>query len=217
MDCVTLLQRLKDLKVSAEKVQASSCKMLTATLLVSDEAHAWLDQALKFAAVQLSKLCNDFVTSLDQADAAASSLALKVPNFKDEASFRELLGKLSSQMAQQGKTLAKHASELRAAALELPEALSEREDFLAQAKTSAGLARLLTVFVTLFACVTVLRSPSMGTKTDAGKKVAKNLESLLYTLLAEDLRPAPPCDALEDATLTDFWDEAKAAVRPPIV
>ena len=211
MEHVAVLQSLQDLKTVMVEEQ-SECDNLKATGLVSDAAFDWADRASGLLAIKVNSICNDHAGCLDTAVRAASGLVLKVPEFKQEGHYRETLGKLSQKMAGDAKKLSVMADEFRIASLSLPTDCSERDGYLQKAKIARGVSQLMTTHVTLFACVTMLRNPALNTKGELGKKAAKQLESLVYTLLSQDLRVTPPCDGLPDAALVNLWEEAGDAV-----
>ena len=65
----------------------------------------------------------------------------------------------------------------------------------------------------MFACVTLLRSPVVGAKSDAGKKLARNLQDLLRTLLEKDMPATPEHDQLpRDHVLKLCKDSEDAAL-----
>ncbi|CAE7359426.1 unnamed protein product [Symbiodinium necroappetens] len=212
MEHVAILQSLQDLRDAMEEEKKSKCEKLKATQLVSEEAFVWVDRAVGLMAIKVNSLCNDHAGCLDTAIRAASGLALKIPEFKQEGHYRETIGKLSQKMASDAKKLSLMASEFRSASLSLPPC-AERDGYLQKAKIAAGVSQLLTTHVTLFACVTMLRNPALNTKSEAAKKAAKQLENLVFTLLSQDLRATPPCDALADTALVNLWDEARDAVK----
>ena len=193
------------------QAQGSKCEKLEATGLVSSIAFSWVDQALSLMRAQMEHCCAELSDSVRAGMKRAAALALKVPSFGQEGSFRAVLSKLSTRMAEEGKALKKLALELSATATELPEALSQRATILQQAKRSENLASLLTTHVTLYACVTLLRSPSIGTKGEPGKKAAASLQSPMYTLLSQDLRATPPSNLLPGEAFEALWEEAATA------
>ena len=215
-DVVICLKRFQDLTSAMDEVSDSACEKLKATNLSGGAARSWVAQAVNLLILKLKGLCAAHHEALQRTTQTAARLVSKVPNFGEEAHYREVLGKLSQQMAADAKTLSSMAALMRTSSLQLSLKCSVREGFLHQANISAALSQLMTTCVTLFACLTLVRSPILGSKTETAKKTAKQVESLLYTLLSQDLPATPVSDVLPDSALETFWAEAVEAVSASV-
>ena len=211
MDAAFCAKTLGELKDAMAEVKDNECQKLKATGLASDAAFRWLEQALGLTRVHMEQLCVELRESVAVAAKRAAALALKAPSFLEEANFRAVLAKLSTRMAEEGKGLKKLSADLCATASQLPESLSQRATFLQEGKASENLANLLATQVTLYACVTMLRASAIGAKGEPGKKAAASLQSLMYTLLTQDLRITPCSNLLPDEGFEALWEEAVAA------
>jgi prefoldin subunit 5 len=193
----------------AEEVLArhAACEKLQATKLVACATMQTLQSGRVLCEKQISVALESSVKQTERVLLHAQSFLQKLPAVAaDEGEYRTVMSSLNKDMANESRTLKKKADELCATIgmLNIPNGSRER----ALASVSDLVSRSLTLHVTFFACVTLLRSPALGGKSADAKKIAKSLEGLVNTFLKRDW----PCTSDTDLLQQDCVQELLQAM-----
>ena len=140
-----------------------------------------------------------------------------IPSIAEEHGFRQKMTKTSQRFASESVKLSQQAQELRRVCAILKPKPSEADKGLIpqweeKAQLAEGVSQVCTSLVTLFAGVTLLRSPMAGTKADEGKKTCKSIDGLLKRALQEDLPKTPVTIILPDDATKQLVVDMAAAV-----
>ena len=138
-----------------------------------------------------------------------------MPPCDKEGQFRDAMSKVNADMAALSVALSKMAQELEECVkLEssCAEALVQGQPLQIVCEHAKMVAKALTSMITTFACVTLVRSPLLGGKSEDSKKMAKQLQSLLLTALNHELSQTPQTIQLPDAAVEKLLLEIGSAV-----
>ena len=196
-------------KAAASKAKAgneTSTERFDATKLGSSEFQNWLSQLGAKLAERIFQKASAAREGLRKVEAKGKQLLQKMPAFvlSEEAEYRKSMAELHNAFAATGAELRGNCKELRRAHDVLKTLASQAppdngvlatqdapQEWLTVAESSQKLGQCLVTHLTLYAMVTLLRSPTMGSKSEAGKKLAKNLQDLLRTFLEKDFLVTP--------------------------
>jgi hypothetical protein len=146
-----------------------------------------------------------------------------LPSCEDESVYRDALARLMKKMSSDAVRAKRSVDDLQTllrCLLDYAPAGGSGfpaipRDLVAASRDTTSLLKdvgLVTAsHVTFFACLTLLRSPTLGGKSDAGKKAANDLFALLVTLL-NDLKITSRSSALPHEALDSFIPEMITAV-----
>ena len=173
-----------------------------ATKLGSPEFLAWLVQLGKKLLDSISKKAEQQNGEMVKLVSKAEHLLSKLPVFSlaHEDEYRKIMGTLHSTFASHGAHIRKCGKEMQEVScsfkkLQSASGLDPSNDAAGQwavaGKKAQGHGQCLVTHLTVYAMITLLRSPVIGSKSDSGKKLAKNLQDLIRTFLEKDFIATP--------------------------
>ena len=180
------------------------CPKLLATQLVAKDAVDWAHALRRSSLLSVKQQAVSRVTCLREFLEKSWRLLDKIPACDKEQDYRRDLGKLSQQMA--GDSV-----KLRALTAELAAALEACTSSVVSC--AAAMAQVLTTHVTYFAALTLARSPHLGGKSEQSKAAARQLQTLLVTLLRVELPKTPKEKKLPDDALKSLLCEMERAAQ----
>ncbi|CAJ1456993.1 unnamed protein product, partial [Effrenium voratum] len=195
---------------------------LAATKLLTQSCSGWLSVSRERLQATLQGLYVAQTKKVSEATLHGKALLSTVPAVAQESAYRNSLAKTVANFAGHAQKLKKLAHDLQASvkALVKSSSLGCPEDAKKSGftmtdehfKDGLAIAGILSLHVTFFASLTLLRSPGQGGQSDKAKKTAKQLEGVLSTLLEQDLPACPEVVALPDEAVLKLLKEMEAAV-----
>ena len=177
-------------------------------------------------ATKLKGQASQFLETVRESLQKSWKLLKSLPVFalNREAEYREVLSAKHRSLAAEGSQLrhfakqakqAQKALEVTSSALASSQPEAPSTDWSTVAQQTEALGQCLVTHLTVFAAVTLLRSPVIGAKSDAGKKLARNLQDLLRTLLEKDMLATPDHEQLPRENVLKLCKDCEDAVWPP--
>ena len=201
---------------------------LAATKLASPEFESWVSGIGEKITERIMQKGHEQQEQLKKLQTRGDALLFKIPNFATatEEEYRKAMAMLHEAFGSSGSHLRKASQEVLKAQEVLQKvrsssatgvgAASGLAENLTQwhsmAMNAQGLGNCLVTHLTIYAMVTVLRAPVMGNNSDSGKKLAKNLQDLLRTLLEKDLCVTPEHSKLPMESAKKLCQECSEAV-----
>lgn len=191
-------------------------KRSLAMKLQESEFADWLGKVRSLLGFKLREMGKELLVNLEKSVANALQSLKATPAIADEVNFRKAMSKTSQAFASQSVALSQQAQELQSVIHQLDLVnLSGMEGWHVHTGAAQGQSQVLSTLVTVFAAMTLLRSPLAGTKTEEGKKTSRQLESLLTKLVEKDLPKTPASVKLPDDSAKQLLEEMVVAAPLP--